>query len=279
VINEIRTDAVSNYNGLTLSLSRRFSSLQLQANYTWSHALDEISNGGFLPFNFNTNASVLNPQDPFNLRAYNYGNADYDVRHYFSLNYVYNLPFKKSGVLGFLNDWTISGTLFTRTGYPFTAIDSAAFGILSGQNYANTPASAPSIFANQLAGGTFNCDPGSGVNVGSAPCFNTSAFAPTTTTFGFQRRNQLYGPHYFNTDLAIMKNFGIPRWESAKFSVGAQFFNILNHPNFDQPLQDVNDPQFGTVISTVGTPTSILGSFLGGDSSPRLIQLHAKFTF
>jgi len=77
----------------------------------------------------------------------------------------------------------------------------------------------------------------------------------------------------------VMKSFDIPRWERGKIAVGAQFFNLFNHPNFDQPVGDIANPQFGSIISTVNTPTSILGSFLGGDASPRLIQLKATLTF
>ena len=88
-ITEVQSAGVSNYNGLTISARHHFSSLQVQANYTWSHALDEISNAGFLQYAIATNQSILTPQDPFNLRAFNYGNADYDTRHYFSLNYVW----------------------------------------------------------------------------------------------------------------------------------------------------------------------------------------------
>jgi len=60
-----------------------------------------------------------------------------------------------------------------------------------------------------------------------------------------------------------------------------QFFNILNHPNFDQPVRDISNSagQFGQILRMVNTPTSILGSFLGGDAAPRLIQLTAKFNF
>jgi hypothetical protein len=104
-------------------------------------------------------------------------------------------------------------------------------------------------------------------------------FSSATSGFGAQRRNQFYGPKFFDTDLSVMKNFNIPRWESAKFGVGLQFFNLFNHPNFDQPIGDIANPQFGSIVSTVGTPTSILGSFLGGDSSPRLIQVKATLTF
>jgi hypothetical protein len=67
--------------------------------------------------------------------------------------------------------------------------------------------------------------------------------------------------------------------ETAKLGVGVQFFNLFNHPNFEGPVNDVNNASFGHVLDTVNTPTSILGSFLGGDASPRLIQLTVKFNF
>ena len=76
-----------------------------------------------------------------------------------------------------------------------------------------------------------------------------------------------------------MKNFHFPHWESAKLGVGLQFFNLLNHVNFDQPVADVQDPNFGQIINTVSTPTSIVGSFLGGDASPRMIQVKAQLSF
>ena len=96
---------------------------------------------------------------------------------------------------------------------------------------------------------------------------------------GNQRRNQFYGPNYFDTDFTVMKNFKIPHWESGRIGLGVQFFNLFNHPNFDQPVGDVSNPQFGLINTTVSTPTSILGSFLGGDASPRLIQLKATLSF
>ena len=97
--------------------------------------------------------------------------------------------------------------------------------------------------------------------------------------FGLQRRNQLYGPRYFDTDLTVQKNFKLPISEASTFGIGFQFFNLFNHPNFDQPVGDISDPQFGLIRNTVSVPTSIVGSFLGGDASPRLIQLKASVTF
>ncbi len=72
-----------------------------------------------------------------------------------------------------------------------------------------------------------------------------------------------------------MKNFRVPHWEGAELGVGAQAFNVLNHPNFDQPVGNLTDAQFGYSIRTAATPTSIFGSFLGADASPRVLQIRA----
>jgi Carboxypeptidase regulatory-like domain len=274
-ITEVGTMANSNYNGMTASLRHQFHSLQVQANYTWSHALDEVSNAGFLQYTFNTNTSVLSPQDPFNLRAYNYGNADYDTRHYFSADYVWQIP-RFWGPRAVFGDWEVSGTIFARSGLPFTVVDGNATSTLAANNYGGALNGIGAfVFANYLGGAPSSC---SSVAV-TTPCLTSSMFSPATTGFGSQRRNQFYGPRYFDTDFTVMKNFQIPRWESGKLGIGLQFFNLFNHPNFDQPVGDVANPQFGSIITTVSTPTSILGSFLGGDASPRMIQLKARLTF
>ena len=247
----------------------------MQANYTWSHALDEISNGGILQFGQNTNFSPINAFDPFNLRS-NYGNSDYDTRHYFSLNYVYNVP-HKFGPSALLGGWVVSGTVFARAGLPFTVVDSNAFGILQGFNYGFTNITSVSVPANFSGTGGQACT--SQAANPATPCLLTSNFSPAVNGFGNQRRNQFTGPSYFNTDLSVTKNFKIPHWEGALLGVGAQFFNILNHPHFDQPDADIASPTFGSVINPVSSPTSIFGSFLGADASPRLIQLHASITF
>jgi hypothetical protein len=118
-VTEIMSGNSSHYNGVTVSLRRRFSTLQFQANYTYSHVIDVISNDGLLPFNGGTNLSILNPQDPFNPARFNYGNADYDVRHYASLNYVWTTP-KLTGWRSWIASWTVSVTVFTRSGLPFS---------------------------------------------------------------------------------------------------------------------------------------------------------------
>jgi hypothetical protein len=289
-VNQVYSAAVSNYNGLTVSVQHRFSAgLQLQGNFTWSHALDEISNGGFNAFNNTTSPSFESPANPnmAELRS-NYGNADYDTRKYFSLSYVYQVPYK-FGPKPLLQGWQLSGTLFTRSGLPFTVVDLSASNTLSSFGYGTN-----TNLAKVFAGYNGAAQPSCGVQAASAtpggakaPCLNAADFttvlgSPTSSfSLGNQRRNQFYGPGYFDTDFTVMKFFGMPHWESGKLGLGVQFFNILNHPNFDLPVRDISNAsgQFGQITKMVNTPTSILGSFLGGDAAPRLIQLTAKFNF
>jgi Carboxypeptidase regulatory-like domain/TonB dependent receptor-like, beta-barrel len=272
-VTETSSSGDSNYNGLTLSVVRHTTNLTVQGNYTWSHAQDDISNGGLLNFNNTTNFSILAPIDPFNLRRFNYGNSDYDTRHYLSVNYVYNVP-HKFGPSALLEGWTVAGTVFARSGQPFTVVDSNAYGILNGENYG---IAATSSVPAQVLGGGRTCT--SQAANPATPCLLASDFAFATTGFGEQRRNQFTGPRFFNTDFTVTKMFKVPHWESAHFGVGAQFFNIFNHPHFDQPDADIASQTFGRIINPVASPTSIFGSFLGADASPRLVQLHATFTF
>ena len=279
-VSEVKSGAISNYNGLVVSFVHRSRNLQLQFNYTWSHALDEVSNGGILPFVYSgnngaDNTSPQNPGNPYNLR-YNYGNADYDIRHYASVSWVWNTPKLQNKVLNALASWTVSGTLFAHSGMPYTVVDTSLTSAFAAQNYGwgGTMNITPYFYANQIVPGSVSC--GGGASACAAMINN---FGAATTTWGKQRRNQLRGPSYFNSSVALMKKFKIPHWESGEIAAGAQFFNIFNHPNFDQPTADIASSLYGTIQHTLATPTSIYGSFLGADASPRQIQLRATLTF
>ncbi len=276
----------SNYNGLTATFQRRFSALQFQVNYTWSHALDFASNAGiaFEPFNFNTNGSIVSPQNPFDVRQNMYGNADYDVRHYLSVNYVYTTP--KSLLHGFLGGalagWTIAGTIFARTGLPYTIIDSGTGGTLTAYGYGTTNPNYLGTFANQTGGfGSITSCGSQFANPAHGACpALVNNFTSDVNGFGNARRNQVYGPKFFNTDMTISKEFHIPGWEKGVFSIGATAYNLFNHPNFDQAVGDVAaGGLLGTIILPVNPPTSIYGSFLGGDASPRVLQSQIKLSW
>jgi hypothetical protein len=270
LVTEIGSGATSNDNTLTTSLVRRGKNVTVQFNYQWSHALDEVSNGGFNGFS----ADPLAPENPSNLKQ-NYGNADYDVRHYVSGSYVINLPHWR-GPKFVVDGWTVAGTVFHSTGLPFTLLDSG-----SPVNYGG------SLYADQLDSKfSHHCGGAAAVD---APCDFAAAgnsseglsHFDNASDFGQQRRNQITGSGYTDTDLDLQKGFDIPKWESGKVKIGAQFFNLFNHPNFGQPTNDVEAGvgSVGLVNTMVSTPTSILGSFLGGDASPRLIQAKLSFVF
>jgi len=278
--------ANSNYNGLTITANHAFSGgFQFQASYTWSHALDEISNNSLSPFGLNSigeYADIIYPQNIVNPRA-NYGNADYDIRHNFTMNYVWNDAFRHLthwGPNALVKGWTFSGTIIAHSGMPFTIWSSAVTNALENTNFAS-PGGAQYIFAGEAAGPA-TCGPSAATLLPSGAgnaCYTQANFPDPTTTYGDQRRNQNRGPSYFDTDFAVEKGFGIPKWEGAQFSLGARFYNLFNHPNFYFPIMNADSPAAGTIIQTAVNPTGIYGSGLGADNSIRAIQLQAKFQF
>ena len=118
-------------------------------------------------------SSVLTPQIPGNYRN-NYGPADYDVRNYFSLNYVWQVPIRRMmgghGWAPLVDGWQLSGAIFARSGLPYTAIDSAFTGA---NNYFG------SVYPNiEVAPQSFNCGKAAafaGVGNGGAPCLTSSS--------------------------------------------------------------------------------------------------------
>jgi hypothetical protein len=288
VVTQVQNVGNSNYNGLTATVNHNFrGGFQFQGSYTWSHSLDDISNNSLSPFGLNTTglyADVIFPQDPQNIGKYNYGNSDYDIRHSFLMNYVWTDAFRHltgAGPNALMKGWTFSGTIITHTGLPFTVYSSNLTSALQTTNYGG---GTQYVFADVTGPATSSCG-ASAANVTStglaaSPCLLASNFADPIDNFGQQRRNQYRGPNYFDTDFSVEKSFGLPKWESAHFSVGARFFNLFNHPNFGFPVMNLdNSANFGQILQTVGSPTSIFGSGLGADSSPRIIQLQAKFVF
>jgi len=284
-LTEILSAGTSNYNGVTASYKHRFSGFAgngvVQFNYTYSHAFDDVSNGGFLPFSDNAAGgaatSTINPENPFNVKG-NYGPADYDVRHNLNANFVWELPIRKAlmghGWAPLVDGWQTSGSVFYRTGLPFSAIDPS----FTGQNNYEGD-----LFPTPIAPITNNsCNSEKNDGPNAVACAFAADFGPAATenTFGGRGlRNALRGPSYADTNFSFTKKTKIPRWERGEFQLGLQFFNLFNHPNFNLPDNAINSGLFGKVESLVNPPTSILGSFLGGNASPRLIQLKAQLVF
>ena len=307
-VTQLTTAGVSNYNGIVVSFQHRFTGWSqgiFQANYTYGHAFDEVSNGGLVQFAF---GSSLFPQDPNNFRG-SYGSADYDVRHSFNANYVWEVPVRAvlrgHGPDYLVKGWQISGTVFARTGFPYTVFDNAVSFDLTANNFFGPIYAVP---VGPLPSGA-PCGEGAAIPLAPHPClppevvngnpnpkalfvqpgcetgFNTGKLpGPKGPCSGpalsiAQGRNHFRFPNYFNTDFSIMKNTKIPRWENAELGIGFQFFNLFNHPNFGPPDNFTSDQMFGQISYMESPPTGILGAGLGGDASPRNIQLKVQLQF
>ena len=273
-VTEVYSGAVSNDNQLTTSYQRRLTyGFTIQASYTWAHAMDEISNGGFLPYGSDSISYQLNP---FNLRD-NYANADYDIRSSFNAQYVWNTPWKfNSKWMDFaFGGWTLSQNFFARSGLPMTVLDATAVpGNIPGSDY---------IPAGIIGQGQQTC------STGLSTCFNQNAFvsAGTLTTFPTNARNTYRGPGFFDSDFSLNKNFKIT--ERLAFGVGATAYNVFNHPSFAQPGAAGNggnlyagpggNPNFGQIAAQAAPPTGPFGSFFAGLPANRILQLQGKIVF
>lgn len=265
----------SNYNGLVTSFTHRFTQgLQFQVNYTWSHALDDVSSSGgaFTPF---SSATSLGSQiNPYCLQCLNYGPADFDIRHNFNANYIYNPTWKPGNSIlrAVLGDWQFSQTFFFRTGLPYSVTDSVAGGAFNGYDNGT-------ILGTYLGGPTTSCGAPSLSITASSSCLLASNFAGpgVETVFGNLARNSFRSPSYFNSDFTAMKIVNLS--ERFKLRFGVNMFNVFNHPNFAAPVTDVANPAFGTILSTIAPVTSPYGAFQGAGVSGRLIQteIHLQF--
>jgi hypothetical protein len=289
-VNYAESIGVANYNGMTASFTHRYSSGLVQINYSYGHGLDTVSNSGIPADAFGntgfgaSNNSMVYPENPANPR-FNYASSDYDARHILNANYVWELPVKRFITRGhgpdrLLKGWDVNGAVFFRTGFPYTLVDNATSTALQGGGYGSSNNFVDVFGTQTAAGGTGNnCAklfaPAAAPNTDN--CLNKADFSTSPNGFGNVGRNTIRGPHYWNTDFSILKHTKIT--ERTEFVLGAQFFNVFNHPNFDAPVLDTSSSRFGQIIKTVSSPTTIFGSVLGADASPRLIQLKLQFNF
>ncbi|HEX4748964.1 MAG TPA: hypothetical protein VH302_05430 [Bryobacteraceae bacterium] len=275
-IAQYANDGRSNYQGLTVAFRRTLAyGFQGQVGYTWSHALDTISNGGAgEPYNFCSGCSF--GTTPFPNATAGYGNADYDIRHNLVGDFLWDTPWKMNNkIIGnILGNWTLTGRVIARTGTPFSVYDGAlpydvSPTLLEGFNSLTLTATS---LTSSLP---ITCGRGA-VDI---PCFSATQFAPSgmEATLGNLGRNAFTGPKYVDFDLSLFKNFNVT--ERMRFQFGASAYNVLNHPNFQNPVADVSNPGFGTIQSTAIPPTSAYGSFQGSAVSGRVLVLTGKFMF
>ncbi|MDE3179719.1 MAG: TonB-dependent receptor, partial [Acidobacteriota bacterium] len=249
----------SNYSSLQARITKRFShGLQFNGNYTWSHALDYISDA----FN-NKAAGSFDPEDTYNRRL-EYGNADFDIRHRFVADWVWDIPFFHSNRI--LSGWSLNGILEWQTGSPFTVYDSAVDSNFNG------------IFNDRAAFlGTGNISSAINHNVSPADGYlNPKMFGPTQSSSrvpvdGMLARNALFGPGYFNNDLSIAKDIRIRERATLRIQVSA--FNVWNKPNFIMASAEsnVSNTVFGQAQGTVQPNNSGTGS--------RVLQFGAHLEF
>ena len=294
-VTQLNTGANSHYNGLQLTADKRLGhGIQVQSNYTWSHCIDTVSNGGFLPF---AAGALLSPL-PGELGR-QYGPCDYDVRHNFTAQYVYQLPgkFRNHILTRTLNGWQISGAIFGHSGLPFSVLSApysaSGNGILqgSGSQYASVVRGVPLYEHNPIPGitqpGTIQwLNPDAFVSVvdpSTGAC--TGGDSAKNCQFGNLGRNALRGPDFFWSDLYLTKWFQLT--ERVKLRIDGQLFNVLNHPNFGLPVlgfagipgKPSTQTGFGALSYPTAPPTGLLGVGLGGDSSPRMIAFQARLEF
>jgi Carboxypeptidase regulatory-like domain len=283
-VNTYQSGAVASYNGVTFSLREQYHSWILaHVNYTFSHALDETSNGGIFQIGDNSFLFQINPGK---LRTNNYGNADYDIRHLFSADYVVSpvVRFENRIVKGLLAGWQWSGKVYMRSGLPFSVIDGRSNGISIAQGGGEILAQQNGVIPASSPCGGGNAYTNGAANFGTTACLNAAAFVNTSDPSfkGYARwpsqvRNQFRGPNCIDFDMALYKTFQIK--DRITLGVGATAFNIFNHPNFNLPDNNLGDATFGQSTYMQGVPTSPYGNYLGFDSSVRVVQLSAKLNF
>ncbi len=268
-IGNVGSTGNSNYNSLQVSLNKHFSKgLQFLAAYTWSHALDDASGLENAGFGGAAGAGL----DPFN-RAGNYGNSAFDARHRLVVSYVYDIPsirrfnmFQK--IPGRITDgWRITGITTFQTGFPIYVYDSAQRSLTDTNLSFFQPPDKPdsiapgqivdprtSTFVNATKGGTTSLD---------HYYFDPNRFAlEPFGTIGNAGRGALHGPGINNFDFSLMKDTKLT--EGTRVELRFEFYNLFNHTQFLNPVNNINSSNFGRVTSA---------------RDPRLIQLAAKFYF
>ncbi len=244
-----RNDSGSDYQALQLQFNRRLSKgLQVLASYTWSHAIDDISDGVF----------SFSPER---------GASDFDVRHSFSAATTYNIPYPTAPALvgPILRGWAVDVVIHAQSAPPIDLIARSSVTIDNIRENARpdlNPGVPLYIKDDHAPGGRR---------------FNPAAFAvPLVGRRGTLGRNVLRGFPLNQVDLALRRRFSLG--ERLKLQLRAEAFNLFNHPNFGAPNNSLTSGTFGLA-------TSMLGRSLGGLNplyqigGSRSIQIALKLDF
>jgi len=256
----------AHYNGFQATVSHKFSKgLYFQSAYTWSKSIDDVSTAS-VAFVERVNNQLSG--------AASRGLSDFDRRHRFVTSLNYALPFmnNRHDAVGYVaGGWEVDSVIVAQAGTPITIQDSAG-----GLAYDIT---TPNIATANFAPG-FNCS--NALNSGGlaskvANWVNPAAYAKAppvpnspdgATGFGDSPRNCIIGPKQVNVDFTLGKTFKIGERQNLRFR--AEFFNLFNHPSFQNPLNfgyaDFEQgSNIGKITQTVGTP--------------RLVQFSLKYSF
>jgi len=237
-INNRGSGGFSHYEGLNVrfqTLDFGTSGVSILANYTYSHAQDNLSS----TFSENStgsngvgNLGYLDPNNP----ALDYGNADFDVRHRVAFGATWIEPYFKNS-RGFrgevMGGWSLSPIFTARTGTPFSISDSNACLNCATGPY-GIPRYVPSGPIASFNTGAGTDRGGNNFTILTLPAANTFTGLLGISDFGpypanMTRRNQFYGPGAWDFDVSLSKTF--PITERVKLEFRAEGYNIFNHTN------------------------------------------------
>ena len=234
-VTHLEDEGNSFYHSLQTSLQRRWSGGVLSFAYTWAKVTDDVDGP-------TTSSSI---QNIYNLQA-EYGVASYNVPQRFVANYVYRLPFGTTGrfishvsVLSrAISGWELSGVTEFQVGLPIAVTQSNATGSFTNSQRPNQIAPAQLPRSQETL----------------TEWFNTSAFtvaAPYTS--GNSPRFAFYGPGIENFDTSLNRNIQVREW--LRMQIRAEFYNVMNHPNFSNPNAVLGNVNYGKITSDNGART------------------------
>src|SRR5262245_6919887 len=258
----------SNYNGVVFTSKYQGRGIFFQGSYTLGKSMDYQS--AFFGSLFERTGAA----DGRNLQLER-GPSSFDIRHRVGFYYVINLPVGPGHRLFGWNNglarqvfggWQVSGITTLQSGAPFTVFASSVTDI-SGFNLFNDRPDA--IGSGRLPQNHSDPD----------KAFDKSYFGTTPTgRVGTSGRNQYYGPGLQNFDFALAKSF--PFTEQTRLQFRADIFNIFNHTNFSNPVNNVSNSNFGKITQTAGSAVATaVGTTAGPLGGPRLIQLSLRLQF
>ncbi|HEV2201171.1 MAG TPA: carboxypeptidase regulatory-like domain-containing protein [Bryobacteraceae bacterium] len=267
----------SHYNGLNTRLDlRNFrkQGLTLRANYTWSHAIDNISNTFSDAVTGSGNLGVLDPLHP----GLDRGDAEFDVRHRFTLAGIWDVPFKGNNKVmrEIAGGWTIVPNYSVRSGTPFSVFDCTNAGyvfcprVMYDQafqaSYGAAPTSTPNVF-NYL-------NLGSPDHSYANPLVGVSDFGPFPASM--TGRDAFRSPGNWNIDLAVYKSFAVT--ERFKLQFRAEAYNAFNHSNLY--IVNANTDASATSFIQAQKGTYFNNNLFGGPTTEnRNLQLALKLIF